>query len=143
MSSSNSSNSGRLRNFVEQIADTTEEIIEKATYHVETKEREEFVMHQMRNYQQNYPKEWEELDSTARGPENVDDGKISPPVIHVSWHEDSNMKSPKIEGYKGRRVNVAKSIAPAQKALCFGSITPEKGDFVKTVTKTEREERSL
>ncbi|TGO23760.1 hypothetical protein BPAE_0122g00160 [Botrytis paeoniae] len=102
-------------------------------------ERDEMVEGAFQQYKKKYPNQWNKLrweasykDKNETCNEPSEDDAES---VHIKWSEDTT-KEPnecKFEGPKRpispvkkvRQEKVAKGIAVAKKALCFGSLTPE------------------
>ncbi|TEY40385.1 hypothetical protein BOTCAL_0434g00090 [Botryotinia calthae] len=105
----------------------------------EKMERDKLVEGAFQQYQRNYPKQWNKLkweasykktNETYDGPSEDD-----PDSIHVEWHEETiretsenknkGLKRPISPVKRDNEDRVAKGIAVAKKALCFGSLTPD------------------
>ncbi|KAJ8058360.1 hypothetical protein OCU04_012552 [Sclerotinia nivalis] len=138
-SSSNTSDAQRPSKFVEHILDKTREKIDEGLYRVEKIEREKLVVRAFSQWKRKYPKQCNQLDWQAsyhdadeEYDESTEDNTES---IHVHWHENEMKGARESEGkgekppatpvMKSRRQKVAKHIADAKKAMCFGSVTPE------------------
>ncbi|ATZ54784.1 hypothetical protein BCIN_11g01170 [Botrytis cinerea B05.10] len=102
-------------------------------------ERHELVECAFQQYQRKYPNQWNKLKWEASNKRNNEtyDGpsEDDPDSIHIEWHEatiqersenkDKGLKRPISPVKRDSEDKVAKGIAVAKKALCFGSLTPD------------------
>lgn len=102
-------------------------------------ERHELVECAFQQYQRKYPNQWNKLKWEASNKRNNEtyDGpsEDDPDSIHIEWHEatikersenkDKGLKRPISPVKRDSEDKVAKRIAVAKKALCFGSLTPD------------------
>ncbi|KAF7886611.1 uncharacterized protein EAF01_011289 [Botrytis porri] len=113
---------------------------EDRLYFTEIMERDELVEGAFEQYKKKYPRQWNKLRWEASHKEHneIYDGPSEGDAesVHIEWSEDA-IKEPTENKFGGpkrpispvKKVSqdkVAKGIEVAKKALCFGSLTPEK-----------------
>ncbi|KAF7950684.1 uncharacterized protein EAE97_002236 [Botrytis byssoidea] len=130
----------RLSRFTEHLDGNTDQIAEDRLYFIEKIERDEMVEGAFEQYMKKYPRQWNKLRweaSYKRQNEAYDEpSEDDADSVHIEWSEetikeisDNKNKAPKrpiSPVKKVRQDKVAKGVAVAKKALCFGSLTPEK-----------------
>ncbi|TGO38837.1 hypothetical protein BHYA_0066g00250 [Botrytis hyacinthi] len=129
----------RQSRYTEHLDINTDQNAEEKLYFIEKMEREEMVEGAFEQYKKKYPRQWNKLrweasykDKNETYDEPSEDDADS---VHIEWSEETikeisenknrGPKRPISPMEKGRHDKVAKGIAVAKKALCFGSLTPE------------------
>ncbi|CAD6447124.1 ed9bf85f-3414-443c-9f84-c09971e7b59b-CDS [Sclerotinia trifoliorum] len=138
-SPSNTSYAQRPSKFAEHIFDKTQEKINNRLYLVEKRERERKVVLAFNQWKQKYPKQCNKLDWEAsyhdvdEEYDENDENDAEPIQVHLKEDEPRAARESEGKGgkplatpaMKSRREKVAKRIADAKMAMCFGSVTPE------------------
>ncbi|TGO48791.1 hypothetical protein BCON_0229g00030 [Botryotinia convoluta] len=138
-SAKKTSRAQRPSRFTEHLDDETDLKAEDEIHFIERMERDEMVEGAFQQYKKKYPKQWRKLNweasfkysnETYNEPYEDDAGSV-----HIEWREETTKetsenkhkgpKRPISPVKKVRQDKVAKGIAVAKKALCFGSLTPE------------------
>ncbi|KAF7895964.1 hypothetical protein EAF00_005979 [Botryotinia globosa] len=127
----------RLSRFTEHLDGNTDQIAKDRLYFIEKIERDEMVEGAFEQYQKKYPRQWNKLRweaSYKRQNETYDEpSEDDADSVHIEWSKETvkgisgnKHKAPKrpiSPVKKVRQDKVAKGVAVAKKAFCFGSLT--------------------
>ncbi|TGO59500.1 hypothetical protein BOTNAR_0161g00110 [Botryotinia narcissicola] len=129
----------RTSRFTEHLDRNTDQIAEDRLYSIEKIERDEMVEVAFEQYMKKHPRQWNKLrwdESYKKQNEKYDEpSENDADSVHIEWSEET-VKGTSENIFRGpkRRISpvkkvrqdkVAKGVAVAKKALCFGSLTPE------------------
>ncbi|THV52539.1 hypothetical protein BGAL_0076g00240 [Botrytis galanthina] len=127
----------RLSRFNEHIDADTDQNAEYRLYFIEKMEREEMVEDAFDQYKKKCPRQWNKLrweaSYKAKNEQYHEPSEDDADSVHIEWSEEASKgtsenkfrgpRRPLSPVKKIRQDKVAKGVAVAKKALCFGSLT--------------------